>query len=680
MRKTKNIILKKYSYFFLFLVLLWFVLPLFFVPTPLSTLPYSQTIVDIYGKDIWEIQTSSWFRHQKFSKEKIPEFTKKAIIRLEDASFYDNIWIDFSSILRATYKNIESKKIKEWGSTITTQLIKNLYWLNERRTLWRKWIETYLAFAYTLQHTKKDILNAYLETVFFWYQNYGIISASQFYFWKDIENLTPAEQIALLVIPKNSNFYDPFKHPEAFKKRYDIISTYLKDTWIITKEEYRGIQKERLIFTWKGNNTFPYLRDFFQNSQEKNSQDTILQTTIDGDLQNKIEAISKNSISPLAWKQVGDFSVVLVDRQTMELRALIGGTDYSGSGWQINGALAPRQVGSTIKPFTYLLAFQNLWYTAETTISDVPTQFLTDKWYAYTPKNYSLTYKWEVTLAEALSQSINIPAVKIAQEVGVGKLLEFLRKLWITTLEKDEDYYGLALTLGVGEISLYELTQAYSIFAQDGDFCKILLIKNSQKDCKHLVDSKYTDMVNNILSDRYIKLEEFPLYGNLDFARKKVTLKTGTSRNFKDNWTLWFTDNYLIGVWVGNKDGQEMRWVSGATGAGEIFKNIVEELEWDQNVSNASLPKRVSTPYLQITSPLSQSIYQIDASKPLSSQKIKLSFETNIPYGSFEWFIDGKSFSDTFYQVSEGEKIFTLILKNQRIEVGRSESRIEVRK
>lgn len=245
---------------------------------------------------------------------------------------------------------------------------------------------------------------------------------------------------------------------------------------------------------------------------------------------------------------------------------MIGGKNYLESEeGQVNTTISPRQPGSTIKPFTYLLAFSELGLTPESTITDLPVHYETAEGYSYEPKNYSQDYQGEVTLREALSQSINIPAIKVLELLGVDRLLSFLRSVGITSLQESSDHYGLALTLGDGEVTLFELLQAYSIFAYDGLYCPISYLENSHPPCVQKVDKKYTDKITSILSDRYVKLPEFPLGSSLDFPDRWVALKTGTSRNFRDNWTVGFTKHYMIGVWTGNKNGENMKGVSGAT-------------------------------------------------------------------------------------------------------------------
>jgi penicillin-binding protein 1C len=421
-----------------------------------------------------------------------------------------------------------------------------------------------------------------------------------------------------------------------------------------------------------------------------------IQTTIDFNLTNKIDELAKNSIIPLMWKNVKDYSVIIIDRKTQELKVMIWWIDYyGGQNGQVNMTTSPRQVWSTIKPFTYVLAFKNLGYTPNTTIIDLPVQFQTDLWYAYNPKNYSLDYKWEVTIAQALSQSINIPALKVAEKVWVNNLLQFLKSLWITSLNKDENYYWLALTLWVWEISLYELTKAFTIFAYDWKLCDINVIVNNNwrshlvhlnkgeslsdsesrgiNSCKQIIEKKYTDMIGEILTNRYYKLWEFPINWNLDFPDKKVFLKTGTSRNFKDNWTVWFTDNYIIWVWAWNKDWSEMKWVSWASGAWEIFKNVVDYLEKDNWQSDIKKLKKENINYLEITSPLNNSKFKIDNFKPQNTQKIKLDFSTNLVYDSYKWFVNNTEIKDKFLNLKTWKKEIKLVLYDKNWNIVKKE-------
>lgn len=263
----------------------------------------------------------------------------------------------------------------------------------------------------------------------------------------------------------------------------------------------------------------------------------------------------------------------------MRVRVLIGGADYAGKAGQVNAVFATRQVGSTMKPFTYLLGIETRGHSMSDTILDAPASYLTADGNPYEPKNYSLGYRGNISLSEALAGSVNVPAVKMAQEVGVGNLLAFVQSLGVTSLRESADHYGLALTLGVGEISLWELLRAYTVFADAGRLHDFSLGENTAPEPgKSMAKPEAVSQIVDALSSHVFKSEEFPMGSALDFGEGKVFVKTGTSRNFRDNYAVGFTERYMIGVWAGNKDGSNMRGVSGATGAGEIFAAIVNEL------------------------------------------------------------------------------------------------------
>ena len=296
-------------------------------------------------------------------------------------------------------------------------------------------------------------------------------------------------------------------------------------------------------------------------------------------------------------------------------------------------------------------------------ILDLPTAYKTSEGYEYDPKNYSLDYKGQISIAEALSQSINIPAVKMADMVGVDTLLRFLRTVGMKSLTNDTDHYGLGLTLGNGEVSLYELTRAYGIFAHEGKFCDIRVIAEDMRGgCEQLANPKAVSDINLILTNRYFKLGGFPVHSSLDFADRNVFVKTGTSRNFRDNWAVGFTNNYIIGVWAGNKNGAFMKGVSGATGAGEIFSRIVYALEpqsIEQKPISLEKPKKQ---FLEILSPLPGSVFMTSRLQPEASQRIKLTFRSNYEYDAVSWLLDGKKTPEDFILPKPGSHTIECVL------------------
>lgn len=673
---------KKYL---IWITTLIFLLSVLFIPRiPLPKIPNSTRIFDKNGIQIWEILAENAYRHIPVKLDNVPNFLKDSIIAIEDQRFYKHQWIDFVAIARAFRNNIERWSTTQWASTITTQLIRNVYRLNKPRTIARKIAEFVLAFLLESQQSKEKILESYLGVINFWYMNFGVESAADFYFGKSVNQLTMAEIIALITIPKNPRKYNPYTNYESFKERFDLILLLLQRKQLISQDESEHIKQERLL--WKENNSskLPYIQDTVANilMPPKSLIDQWkLETTIDFYLSKKIEKLANATIRQLAWKNVSDVWVLLVDRKTNEIRVLIWGSSYYNSWGQVNSVFTNNQPWSTIKPFTYLLAFKDLWWTPETTILDLPVQYKTKENYTYTPQNFSLRFKWPVSVATALAESLNVPAVKTANEIWTEKLLKFLRDdLRITALKKSSDFYGLALTLGVGDMSLYQLTRAFGVFSNDWEICDLKLFPNQESSCKKVIDSKYTDMIEKILGSRFLRFPAFPMLSNLDFEDRFVVLKSGTSRKFSDNRIVGYTENFLIGVWVWNKDGSPMKWVSWASGAGDLFKKIVEETEpktqgnLQQNMISYDQEVR---PYVQITNPLEGSVYKISNQIPFDYQSLVLQFATNISYDSFQRQINWKNIEKT-WDLAPGIHVISLILSSQWEPVAKSQSHITV--
>jgi membrane peptidoglycan carboxypeptidase len=240
---------KKKNYLYIILMFLWvfllFYTSLFLIKPDIEKIPYSNVIYDKNNIQIWEIIVDNNYRHQKLEFNEIPDFTKKSIIILEDKTFYQNNWIDFSALFRAIINNLSNKNVTQWASTISSQVIRNNYWLNSKRTFLIKIKEFYLSLALNINYSKDEILTNYLWNIYFWYLNYWIKSASNYYFWKDLQNLTNAEQIALLILPKNPKKYDPYKNRTDFKKRFISISDTLLKNNLVSKSEYESIINEK---------------------------------------------------------------------------------------------------------------------------------------------------------------------------------------------------------------------------------------------------------------------------------------------------------------------------------------------------------------------------------------------------------------------------------------------------
>ncbi len=653
---------------------------IFLLPLHIAPMATSIIIEDMHQTEIGEIiAENNSIRHREIEYTDIPQFYLSGIVWLEDRSFWENNGISLRGIARSIVHNFDAWKVVEWASTLSAQVIRNALWINEKRDLKHKVLESMYAVRLNQMMSKKEILAEYVNRIGFWYLNYGLRSASIYYFNKEPKFLTKAEQIALLVIPKNPNIYDPYRNPQSFQNRFDMIVSLLASWGLIQWSEVDSIKSEKLLFQKDHSAQLPYVMDFLQSKER--TQESKITTTIDMALTYQIDILSRSVLDELSWRNVSDYGILIAERtpQWPELRVMIGGKDYhEREEWQVNTTISLRQPWSTLKPFTYLLAFSQKWLSPENMITDLPVQYKTAEGYSYEPKNFSQSYQWEVTLRQALSQSINIPAIKLLELVGVESLLQLLKRVWITSLDKSADHYGLALTLWDGEVTLYELLQSYSIFAYDGKYCSIEYNISRRSSCIQVIDKQYTDMIVSILSDRYAKLEEFPLHSSLDFEDRWVALKTGTSRNFRDNWTVGFTKHYMIGVWTGNKNGENMKWVSGATGAWEIFARIVYALEREEYTPDITPDIWVSRDYLEITSPLQGSIYKKEKSKSDDIQKISLSFGTNIKYDRLVWKLNNIELDSALLPITLGKHMIEIILMKENREIARDKSVFEV--
>jgi penicillin-binding protein 1C len=535
-------------------------------------------------------------------------------------------------------------------------LARNLLGVNRERDFSGKIQEILLAIRIESRYSKREILLEYLNRVSFGRLSTGIGAASEAYFGKPLRSLTPAENLALLALVRNPSRYDPVREPEAFLKRMELVTNALETGGVLTPAQAEIVRHEPLVWT-RPKPELPYVADLVKSiakgektgilSPSESSEiaknltnGTDLVTSVDSGLTRRIEDIADSIRTGLQYRNVSDYGILVVDRATMKVRVLIGGADYAGQAGQVNAVFAPRQVGSTMKPFTYLLGIETHGHSMSDTILDAPASYLTADGNPYEPKNYSLGYRGNISLSEALAGSVNVPAVKMAQEVGVGNLLSFVRSLGVTSLRESADHYGLALTLGVGEISLWELLRAYTIFSDEGRLHDFSLIENTAPESgKSMAKPEAVSQIVDALSSHVFKSEEFPTGSALDFGEGKVFVKTGTSRNFRDNYAVGFTEKYLIGIWAGNKDGSNMRGVSGASGAGEIFAAIVGDLgesegrvvpesKRDPTIRTPKPPvgKPVSGEPLTISSPLPGTRYRKDSGVPEDRQTVTVKY------------------------------------------------------
>ncbi len=526
------------------------------------------------------------------SKE-ISENMKKAIISVEDKRFYSHIGIDFRSLARAFLLNLKEMKIVAGGSTITQQLSK-LILKNEKRTFLAKICETLLALRIELYLTKDDILSLYLNRVSYGSYLQGIGEASECYFGKKTSELSIAQSAFLASIPLLPSYYDPYRNIEAVFERKDLILSLMKEQGLISELEYRNALDEKIVVQ-SPNFQFeaPHFCDYLISEYKKNNK-TIhgkIRTTLDLKLQHEVENILKSSVFSLNKNNVTNGAVLVIDNKTGNILSMVGSVDFFEKDGQVNGCLATRQAGSTLKPFVYALALES-GMMASDIIPDIKIT-VNDQNGSFSPLNYDRKYHGPVRLRNALACSYNIPAFRTVLDIGVGNLYKRLKEIGFSSLDKRPEWYGPGIALGNGEVSLKELVSAYRCFSNNG---KTITTKFLLEDDVHESENVFSDKVSYIIFDILSDNEaRTPAFGRNSYLRLpfKCAVKTGTTKNYRDNWCIGTTSEYTVGVWVGNFDSSSMKNISGVTGAGPVFYNIMRYLYKNSKPEDVACPEGI---------------------------------------------------------------------------------------
>ena len=537
----------------------------------------------------------------------ISPYLKDATISIEDKSFYQHGGISNVGILRSIFNIVTRGKIQGGGSTITQQLIKNVL-LDSQQTASRKIKEIILAISVEGKYTKDQILEMYLNEVPYGGSFVGIGSAAKGYFNKSPKDLTILESAILAGLPQSPSFYSPFiGQKNAWKGRTtDVLRRMREDGKITTIQEKDALSKmNSLVFSLsKMSINAPHFVFYVKDQIEKEYGTKILdqglkiKTTLSLDTQSAVEKIVKDEI--IAIKKdfnVGNGAAVVLDTESNEILAMVGSYNYNDMDYgKFNAALGLRQPGSTIKPITYATALEK-GYTPSTVIMDVKTVFPVRDQPDYIPVNYDGKFHGPTQLRFALGNSFNIPAVKMLAMIGVKDLMQKAMDVGLTSLAPTDENlsrFGLSLTLGGGEITLLDLTSAFSVFGRSGvrkDTQSILEIKDHAGKVIYTArpgkkttpfSPEVSFLISHILSDNNAREIEFGPRSYLNVPGRTVAVKTGTTDDKRDNWAIGFTKGVTVGVWVGNNDNAKMNpnIASGATGASPIwYKTMVQLLK-----------------------------------------------------------------------------------------------------
>jgi len=574
-----------------------------------TTAPSSK-IYDRNGRLLFEMPPPYTGRHTPVTLAEIPPYLIWATVATEDATFYANPGLDFWGILRAAWINVRGGDVLAGGSTITQQLVRTvMFSADERteRTLRRKLRELALAVYITRRYSKDEILNLYLNETYYGNLAYGVEAAAQAYFGKHARDLDLAECALLAGLPQAPARYNPLENLDAAKERQAVVLDLMVKQGYINAGSAQLAKMEKLDFAAAPFTIrAPHFVMLVRSQLEQQLGLARLQagglniyTTLDVALTDTARDVIRHHLTLLAacryepncppgGHNVRNAALVALDPWTGEVLALVGSPDYFAAriDGAVNGATALRQPGSAIKPFTYAAAFERGDLTPATVMLDVRTAFVTREGVPYVPLNYDLVFRGPVRLREALASSYNLIAVKVLDTIGVEALTGMARRLGITTLD-DPDKLGLALALGGGEVRLLELTAGYATFANGGyavqpvtirrveDASGVVLWEAPDGRGERVLDARVAYLITDILSDDLARIPTFGEGSVLQLTRP-AAVKTGTTTNFRDNWTVGYTPDLVVGVWVGNADNEAMKDVSGVDGAAPIWHAVME--------------------------------------------------------------------------------------------------------
>lgn len=613
--------------------------------------PSILTFLDRNGQLIGTIDSSyKGVRHWTPLNE-IPRTIIDKTIRAEDQWFYWHCGINPFAVIKAGAENLSRGHIVRGGSTITQQLAKNFIQEKEKiilpRTLFNKSREALLALALEMKHKKNWIIEQYLNTVYYGNRAYGVTAAADVYFLKRLNELNEDEINTLIKMPKSP-----------------------------ARQSY---PKTLVRFTQKaaGRHFIEYAAETCLAKPGMVHDSAALATTLDLKLQQEIE----NSIrAELADRALDDpkltAAVIVIDVNSGDLLAMVGSRDYFNAeiDGQVNSAVALRQPGSALKPFTYFAAFSK-GFSPESIVPDEPFSFqaqATEDAESYTPQNFDRRYHGEMTMSTALANSYNVPAVVTLNEIGLSYYHELLRRFGITTLSKPPPHYGLSVTLGSGEVNLLELTNAYAALARGAGFLPYRIWKDADMaERKQIIPNslQFASEVTSILSDPMARRKAFGFNEAMEIEERASAIKTGTSYDYRDNWAIGYTSLVAVGVWVGHADGTPMdplKASTGATGAAPIWHAVMEILlrgnvpESERTIpifSHRTTEEQIPTtqPKLfRIINPVANTTFRTHPYLPIEHQMIRAEAEAKLQQDIvLDWYLDGEHIKTTNGNKSE---------------------------
>ncbi len=557
------------------------------LPTDKLRRPASQFVYDYDNHLLSAYTATDHFWRRPAELDSISPRLIEAVKSIEDQYFSWHPGINVPALASAAVANYRSGKVVRGGSTITMQIARMIE--PKERTITNKLLEMFRSLQLEARYTKDELLEFYFNLAPYGGNIEGVGAACCFYFDKTPLELTWSEAALLTAVPNSPERLRPDRNPkQALSKRNRILSL-LAERGVISDEEYESAIGESLPVTRQPvPTTAPH---FCRMVADRNQNSSIIHTTVRHQLQTTCESLARTAQRKLKHQDVHNLALVVLDNRTGEIRTMVGSPDFfdKAHGGQINGTLALRSPGSTLKPFVYALAFENGLLSPEKVVPDVPVDYS-----GYQPENYDELYHGLIPVRKALVRSYNVPAVNAASGVGLRKFHRFLRVGGLSSLDPDCYKYGLPLVLGAAEVRLLELTNLYASLGRGGIWKPTVDLKHhAEHPPTRILSEGSVYLVSNILTD--LKRPDLPTSWESAVNRPAVAWKTGTSYGRRDAWAVGYNSEFTVGVWVGNFSGEGSVDLVGAESAAPLMFDVFNELSSPQAPDWLEAPPGIGT-------------------------------------------------------------------------------------
>ena len=557
-----------------------------------------QILLDREGHALSE-ELGEWNVQDQVSLYQVPQRLQQAVLTAEDRRFYSHRGVDWLARMHAIWQGAKAGRNVRGASSITEQVVRML--VPRPRTLWSKWIEGFDARRLEYAATKSDIFEFYINQVPYASNRRGVVAAAKYYFNRDLDTLDGREMLTLAVLPRAPSGFDPYRSGAKQLERRSIhLASEMRRAGFLSGDEWEQIidtplTLERTAASSSIGHFRTYVERQLTRSTDLNKPERVT-TTLDSGLMQLAQGLVDQRVKALGGRKVHNASALVIDHRSGEILAwVVAGSEKEARtpGRYLDAVLVPRQPGSSMKPFLYAASFDVGWAPGSR-IEDAPLSEAVGTG-LHRFNNYSHQFYGDVSIRQALGNSLNIPAVHAVNFVGPDRYLSLLHQLGFKSLSRGAGFYGDGLALGNGEVSLLELVQGFAVLANQGQTVRLRAVKGESTQPlknKRVFSAQAATMVSDILSDPWARSLEFGRYSMLDFP-VQTAVKTGTSTDYRDAWAVGYDSRYVVGIWMGNLDQSPTDGITGSTGPGLVLRGIFAYLNRDQNTSRLGLDSEV---------------------------------------------------------------------------------------